>query len=89
MRTIAVAFAAMIALGAAMPAAQAAQNGVSTSLATNVNVASRMADEFSSRHWHGHRHWNGNRHWHGHRHWRGHRHCWHTWRHGRRIVVCR
>jgi hypothetical protein len=91
MKTIAVAFAAMLALGAAMPAAQAAQNGGSTPGVAQADGATRPADELSSRHrhWHGHRY--HGRHWHGYRRWHAprHRHCWHTWRHGRRIVVCR
>ena len=97
MKTIAVVFAAALALAAAMPSAQAAQNGVGTQIKVQTAGAVHAGDELSSRHrgWHGHRGgyrhgWHGHRRgWYGHRHWRGHRHCWHTWRHGRRIVVCR
>ena len=86
MKTIAVAFAAMLALGAAMPVAHAAQIGGSTPGLAQADGAVRSVDELSShrrRHWLGHR--RGHRSWHAPRH----RHCWHTWRHGRRIVVCR
>lgn len=93
MKTIAVVFAAALALGAAMPAAQAAQNPAGTSLKVQSSGIAHAADQFSSRRggWHGHggghrhgwhggvRHWHGG--WHGHRHWYGHRHYWRPHRH--------
>jgi hypothetical protein len=87
MRTIAVVFAAALALGAAMPAALAAQNTKTggTSLQLQTDDLLHGSDELSARRG-GKRHgWHrGGRKWHGHhgwrRHgWRGHR-GWHGWR---------
>ncbi len=86
MKTIAVVFAAALALGAAMPAAQAAQNTKmgGTSLQVQTDGLLHGSDELSARQG-GKRHWRrGGRKWHGHhgwrRHgWRGHR-GWHGWR---------
>lgn len=87
MRTIAVVFAAALALGAAMPAAQAAQisNKGGISLQVQTDSLLNSSDELSARKGKKRHGWHrGDRKWHGHhkwrRHgWRGHR-GWHGWR---------
>jgi hypothetical protein len=87
MKTIAVAFAALLALGASMSGASAAQAGSGTIKVTSnalVRTSPLAVDELSSRHgghgrgFHGggrriHGGWHGHRGWAGHRHWGGRR----------------